>query len=481
MTEVKKLQELSDLRYRLGYHLMAPSGWINDPNGFCYFKGYYHIFYQYHPYSSEWGPMHWGHARSRDLLHWETLPIALTPGDSEDKDGCFSGSAIVKDDVLYLIYTGNNYYDDGDPEHYWQNQNLAFSQDGIHFTKYEKNPIIATPPKDNTKNFRDPKVWERDGLYYLAVGSQNNDQLGRLLVYRSDDLKTWEYLGAVAKAISADEEGYMWECPDLFRLNGQDFLLTSPQGIVSQAEKYLNIHQSGYFVGEFDYENNIFRHGQFNELDQGHDFYAPQTMLTPDGRRIAIGWLNMWRSDMPEQKDGWAGALTLPRELVERVGQIYQQPIAEMKSLRQKTLREGNISVHNSIELVSGYSQLEINLKMDLQEFQGTTFTINFEDSNSDSKVELKYQREQNKFILKRSDRSDARYAKLKMNDQLEIQIFVDKSSLEIFLNQGESVFTDRYYFNGTPKICLTSEKNNNFDCAVYQLPEKINTYQICK
>ena len=113
--------------------------WINDPNGFVYFKGYYHIFYQHYPYAAEWGPMHWGHARSKDLIHWETLPIALTPGSKEDKDGCFSGTAIVKDDILYLVYTGHHYYEgDDNPDHLLQNQNLAYSLDGVNFTKYKK-------------------------------------------------------------------------------------------------------------------------------------------------------------------------------------------------------------------------------------------------------------------------------------------------------------------------------------------------------
>ena len=133
--------------------------------------------------------MHWGHARSKDLIHWESLPIAIAPDTKADEDGCFSGSAIVKDDVLYLIYTGHHYYGDGDPDHFWQTQDLAYSTDGINFTKYENNPIIALPPTDNTHHFRDPKVWQKDDFYYMILGSQGKDGHGRVITYRSKDLK----------------------------------------------------------------------------------------------------------------------------------------------------------------------------------------------------------------------------------------------------------------------------------------------------
>ncbi|AXX65464.1 glycoside hydrolase family 32 protein [Bombilactobacillus bombi] len=471
--------QLTNSRYRLGYHLMAPAGWINDPNGFCYFKGYYHIFYQYHPYSAEWGPMHWGHARSKDLIHWQTLPTALIPGDSEDKDGCFSGSAIVKDDTLYLIYTGNNYYDDGDPDHYWQNQNLAYSQDGIHFTKYDKNPIIATPPTDNTQNFRDPKVWEHDGHYYVALGSQDQAKLGRLLLYKSDDLKQWQYLGPIAHSQSVEQEGYMWECPDLFHLNGQDILVTSPQGIAAQEQQYLNLHQTGYFVGELDYQAPKFKRGDFHELDQGHDFYAAQTMLTPDGRRVLIGWLNMWESEMPEQVDGWAGALTLPRELIYQNNHLYQMPVAETKSLRQQKLRDEQLMVQSETELVNNQSQVEINLQLDSTKTTAQHFVVQFTDPQTHANVQLEYDFAQQLFTLKRSDRSDARFAQLRSNEKLQIQIFVDTSSLEIFLNQGESTITERYYFDHAPQISLTSDQDLAFNCQIYQLEKQSNNYQI--
>ena len=446
---MKQMIKLSNDRYRLGYHVSAPAGWINDPNGFCYYKGYYNIFYQYHPYSADWGPMHWGHSRSKDLVHWESLPIALAPDTKADEDGCFSGSAIVKDDVLYLIYTGHHYYDDGDPDHFWQNQNLAYSTDGINFTKYENNPIIASTPEDNTHHFRDPKVWEKDGKYYMILGSQGKDGVGRAITYRSDDLKDWQYLGEIAKANGLTTEGFMWECPDFFELADKDILLLSPQGIEAQGQKYLNLFQTGYFVGNFDYSTNTFEHGGFTELDHGHDFYATQTTLAPDGRRLVFGWMDMWESKFPEKADGWAGALTLLRELELKDDQLYMRPVKEAVQLRTAEISAWNKQVTEKTLLCENEHQAEIDLTLTTDQ----AFELAFTDQ--DKQVKLTFDQATHTFTLLNGD---ARYASIKPNSELKLQIFIDTSSLEIFINDGEAVFTERFYFDNAPQVWLTAK-----------------------
>lgn len=446
---MKQMIKLSNDRYRLGYHVSAPAGWINDPNGFCYYKGYYHIFYQYHPYSADWGPMHWGHSHSKDLVHWESLPIALAPDTKADEDGCFSGSAIVKDDVLYLIYTGHHYYDDGDPDHFWQNQNLAYSTDGINFTKYENNPIIASAPEDNTHHFRDPKVWEKDGKYYMILGSQGKDGVGRAITYRSDDLKDWQYLGEIAKANGLTTEGFMWECPDFFELADKDILLLSPQGIEAQGQKYLNLFQTGYFVGNFDYSTNTFEHGGFTELDHGHDFYATQTTLAPDGRRLVFGWMDMWESKFPEKADGWAGALTLLRELELKDDQLYMRPVKEAVQLRTAEISAWNKQVTEKTLLCENEHQAEIDLTLTTDQ----AFELAFTDQ--DKQVKLTFDQATHTFTLLNGD---ARYASIKPNSELKLQIFIDTSSLEIFINDGEAVFTERFYFDNAPQVWLTAK-----------------------
>ena len=464
-----KVIKVTNNRYRLNYHIAAPSGWINDPNGFIYFKGYYHIFYQYYPYDSQWGPMHWGHKRSKDLVHWEQLPVALVPGDSEDKDGCFSGSAIVRNNRLYLIYTGHNLYDKNDPDRFWQNQNLAYSDDGVHFTKYEDNPIIAEPPKDSTANFRDPKVWEYDGKYYLIVGGETENHLGHALLYRSTDLKKWDFLGEIGKA--EGNEGQIWECPDLFRVNGSDILLISPQGIKTEAKKYMNFRQTGYFVGQMNYEQNSYsyEHAAFKEMDKGHDIYATQTTLTPDGRRILLAWMDMWNAEMPEQKDGWAGSLIFPRELTVKNNHLYMKPVKELNLLHDEKEIDQTESYTQKELKIKDSQHCEINLNYNLNEFIGQKFAIHFNDSHKDM-LSLTYNKKKHEFILYRNGKDPYRYGSIKGSQQIKIQILIDTSSAEFFINDGELVFTERYYADQKPTVVLDADSLISTNITVYSL-----------
>lgn len=464
-----KVIKVTNERYRLNYHLSPNSGWMNDPNGFVYFKGYYHIFYQYYPYDSQWGPMHWGHARSHDLIHWEQLPAALVPGDREDEDGCFSGSAIVKDDKLFLIYTGHHYYDKNDPDNFWQNQNLAFSSDGVHFTKYENNPIIATPPKDNTIHFRDPKVWEHDGKYYVVIGSQNEEKLGRILMYISNDLFEWEFKGTIAESKSSFEEGFMWECPDLFRLNGKDILLFSPQGIKAQKQKYLNLFQTGYFIGDFNYQKANYKHHEFVELDHGHDFYATQTMLAPDGRRIVFGWMDMWEANMPEQADGWAGALTLPRELTLKDDHLYMNPVEEVKNIRTEKAFKKITDMNECSFGKFNKRGLELDFVFEnLYEKLG-----NFEfilRSEKENKFYLKMNFSTGNVTLYKKGKDPYRYASFSNKESGNLRVFMDASSIEIFINDGETVFSERLYFDESTEILIRKDNKLNINAEVYEL-----------
>ena len=463
--------KVTNQRYRLGYHLMSKGGWINDPNGFSYFKGFYHIFYQYYPYAAEWGPMHWGHARSKDLIHWETLPIALAPDDSED--GCFSGSAVVFEDKLWLIYTGHHCLDPHDSESFYQDQRIAYSEDGINFKKYEGNPVLKTP-EDNTKHFRDPKVWQDGNKFYMILGSQDVDGLGRALLYSSNDLKTWERVSTLAKSKSLKDEGYMWECPDFFHLDDEDILLMSPQGLEADGDLYRNLNQTGYLIGALDKATHILNHSGFTEIDRGHDFYATQTMLTPDDRRVMIAWMNAWDSPMYEKQDGWAGALTIPRELHVINGKIYQKPIDEMKSIRQKKLFDGELERNKNFALPRT-SEVQIQFQMPTQFHTTMPDEMLLKISDGTNSLTLTLEIVQKKLILNRTTKDGDRAAKLENLSNLKLQCFIDKSSVEIFVNDGEITFTERIYFDSDINISTQSDIPN--ETLVYELESEANKY----
>lgn len=298
---------------RFKYHFQQKSGWINDPNGLCYYNGQYHAFYQHNPHSPQWDKMHWGHAVSRDLIEWEELPIALYPDrDYEDKGGCFSGSAIEKDGKLRLFYTSVS-------NKYGQTQSTAVSSDGINFIKSENNPIILRPPyEEKSENFRDPKVFYAFGAYYMVVGYGDGD-MGRVLLYRSPDLTAWEYVSVV---YSSDKFGGTLECPDLFPLGDKWVLMFSAMKPTVCATVFV--------LGAFDGKTFAPQGEVYSEY--GQDFYAPQTLLAPNSERVMIGWFYHWGKPLPSGETV-AGALSIPRVLTLKDNKIFNFPVLPAQKL----------------------------------------------------------------------------------------------------------------------------------------------------
>lgn len=445
---LKKAEEKMNHRYRLGYHIMAPANWINDPNGLVQYKGEYHVFYQHHPFDENWGPMHWGHVKSKDLVHWEHLPIALAPTEDYEKDGCFSGSAVDDNGVLTLIYTGNIFIDQ-EKDILDQSQCIATSNDGIHFSKVTENPVIPKHPVEGSGHFRDPKVWKHDGFWYMVLGTRKED-IGKVILYKSKDLRDWEYLGVLAE--SNGNLGYMWECPDFFELNGKYTLMFSPQGMEAQGELYNNRFQTGYLVGDYDYLTNNFVHNDaFTELDNGHDFYAVQTFLDDKGRRIAIGWMDMWESNMPTKEDGWCGALTLPRELtLGENNKILMNPVEELSLLREVEHDVCSDTSINGSYLVETKENL-LELKVDFDLAKTTAHSVGLKIRGVDQEeILVKYQIENQKLILDSSksgkEEDGVRCTTLEANELLSLRLFVDRSSIEVFANNGQATMTSRIY-----------------------------------
>lgn len=214
---------------RPSFHLSAPVGWINDPNGFSKFAGEYHLFYQYHPYDTKWGPMHWGHSKTKDFIKWEQLPAALAPDQVYDMGGCFSGSAVESDGKHILMYTGvlDKVQEDG--SHLIRQTQCIAIGDGINYEKSDCNPAITSdslPEGSNLEDFRDPKIWKEGDDFYVVVGSRHADGSGQILLYKSKDLREWTFVTILDR--SENKIGRMWECPDFFNVDGNDIMIISP-------------------------------------------------------------------------------------------------------------------------------------------------------------------------------------------------------------------------------------------------------------
>uniref|UniRef100_A0A914DPI6 Sucrose-6-phosphate hydrolase n=1 Tax=Acrobeloides nanus TaxID=290746 RepID=A0A914DPI6_9BILA len=461
--------DVTNNRYRLNYHIQPPSGWMNDPDGLSYFNGQYHVFYQYNPYSSNWGAPHWGHVASTDLVHWKNLPIALTPGDPYDKDGCFSGSAVVNGNELVLVYTGNVNTANG----FTQTQNIATSKDGVTFTKYSGNPVLANPPVDGTKDFRDPKVWlsiygSQNGTWNMVVGNPsvavNNPYMnsyGRVVLYQSNDLKTWTYLGGLAEEQNAEQNlGYMWDDPNFFYLNGKYVLLVSPAGIERDIDRFANLNQNGYFIGDYRPSTNLFSRGQFYELDNGHDFFAAHVFEDPTGRRIVIGWMQMWGSWMREQVDGWAGALTIPRELsLSSDGtRLQMAPVAELTSLRGSQYINSPINVNGEYDTNIPIGSSEVLFDVVLAGVRARKVGLKF--PIDDGELELYYDTQNQTLVLSRN--KDIRQVAISNISVLNLRIFLDRSSIEVFANNGTVTMTSRFYVDWIPIVTLFTDNGES-------------------
>lgn len=294
------------------FHISPSKGWVNDPNGFCYFQGQYHLFAQYNPYDVKWGPMHWLHFVSKDLVHFEEVGVALKPDQPYDQEfGCFSGSAIEKDGVLYLIYTGVN----GSK----QTQCVATSTDGIHFTKYAGNPVIdesLLPPGYLVSDFRDPKVFQRGEDYYLLVSCRKENMQSSILLYRSKDLLHYSFVGVVVDFEDLESNG-MAECPDILFFDSQVALIASVQFKTPEEDSYHNLHNVIYSLGQIDLETGKWIPSTpWRELDHGFDVYATQTIQDEKGQNYLVYWENMWDDDLyPDREEGFCGTFSTVRPI----------------------------------------------------------------------------------------------------------------------------------------------------------------------
>ena len=442
---------------RQKYHFMPQAGWMNDPNGLIWFKGKYHFFYQCNPYSGFWNCMHWGHAVSDDLVHWEYLPFALAPSEEYDNHncgGCFSGSAIEHDGKLFLMYTAVANFGRG----LEQTQCIAWSEDGITFEKYAGNPVIKAPEGVDIAQFRDPKVWKHDGMFYMVCAAKLHGR-GQALLYRSEDFLHWSLFSNLSE--NRGEWGSMWECPDFFPLGDKYILTYSPIGVGD--------HTSVYQVGSFDYETGKFLCETSREIDWGFDYYAPQSFTTPDGRRIVVTWANewewmpIWKDWGPTYKEGWCGFFNIPRQVsLLEDNTLRFEPIKELQILREKPLFTDTLTVtERRRELTAGDGvSYELKFVIDLEKTDAYCIVLELR-CGQDRKTVLELDLKAGEMRVDRSasdgwsEGISRSILFLKDKKELDIHVFSDQSSVEIFAdgyqnNHSNNVFAsslqDRIY-----------------------------------
>lgn len=436
----------------MSYHVVPPYGLLNDPNGLIYFKGLYHVFFQWNPYECDHSTKCWGHATSQDLVEFNYHDPVLIPDQWYDSSGCYSGSAIELDGKMHLYYTGNVFNALGQRETY---QCLAISEDGFTFVKY--GPVVYLP-QGYTAHFRDPKVFlDRNQQITMVIGAQRLDETGTIVVAQSTDGYQWKILGELLK--QPLELGYMWECPDVILGEPYDILLFSPQGIQRQAKQFQNVFHSGYLLGHF--EEGVFSAvSEFKELDYGFEFYAPQSMIGKEGQPILSAWMGAMEkvkeTSLPTIKDGWAHHLSMFRELHFSKGMLVQRPLSSLM------FRLKEISSHHGLSgrcLLPSVGAIRLDF----------TASFSIEGSNHWSMV---YSSQQEHLMISRKNWSDGsvetRYVPTTQGCTSLIAFF-DHTSLEIFVNEGEATASLRVFIEDEERS-FVYRSQEMMQCTCYSL-----------
>jgi beta-fructofuranosidase len=431
------------------YHLLPAKNWMNDPNGPIYWNGKYHMFYQYNPDGAVWGNMHWGHAVSEDMVHWRHLPVALAPtAGSADAEGCFTGTAAVVDGHVAILYTGvrassleEATIKDGHPP-LRESQCLAFAGDA-ELTVWTKDaaPVIAAPPTGLQVNgFRDPSPWKQSDLWYLVTACGLPNQGGAVLLYRSRDLRSWEYMHILARRDRTGEAGFdsfdpweVWECAEFFAIGDWHVLMFSTAGKVY------------WQSGKLDKETMIFHRVQAGIMDYG-SYYAAKTQLDKAGNRILWGWITEARPLDEYKAAGWAGVMSLPRTLsVAEDGRLRIGVADAVNTLRAHEQKLNPGANEESIQQQIGQMRIEEccgEILCKLRENAGPFELVLFGQDERAAWVTIDYNHSHSKQVA-----IDGRPlpGSLDLHGGLELHVYVDGSVLEIFVN-GQIAWTKRFY-----------------------------------
>ena len=436
---------LTDVRYDQAYrnqcHFSPPVGWMNDPNGLCVYNGYIHLFYQFNPFAQVWGNMHWGHAVSTDLMHWKHMPVVFFPQrelqDRRDlRGGAFSGSALVKDDTMHVFFT--RHYGAHDRSWAKERQVKASSIDGVEFTG--EHDVLDDDAGDSRRNFRDPKIFEFNNYYFMVIGGDRN-AVPTVFLYRSKDTEHWEFVSDMYT--ESDKKYAVAECPDLFFLDGKwvliiGFINSDPVSDIQRDVKYM--------IGTFDGEKFIPESSGL--LDYGKDFYAVQTFLYRS-RRICFGWNSDQLKSYRPQRGSANGTLSFPRELHVADGTLVQIPVEELYSLET----EGDALSVRVPFLIKMESDGQREFVIDLV-------------ASPEGNLSLVYRNGALLITVAGIVKCTKPIAYLK-----DMEIIVDASLVELFINEGSTVMTARYYLEGDQTAMPGMETN--------QIKEFIKLYRL--
>ncbi len=433
---VERMASRTD-RFRQCFHLMPVTGWLNDPNGLCMFQGVFHAFFQYSPFDAQGGVKLWGHCTSENMVDWKQEGAALYPDSPFDCHGVYSGNVLVEDGRMYLYYTGNVKLDgDYDYIHTGRESNtvLTISEDGKTFGPKKVLMQNCDYPEFVTCHVRDPKVWKEGDRYYMIQGARTKEDQGTALLFVSSDKENWTYSGQIT---TREKFGCMWECPEYLKIGRRKVLSASVQGLTGGEWKNRNVYQSGYFFVEGDFPGDC-QLSEYYLWDYGFDFYAPQSFRTEDGRMIQIGWMGM--PDCPQHinktlEDNWQHCFTFPREITQRDGMLLQNPVRELREKKEPVcMVTGNL--HKE-----GIRTFEVDTEHIIDSAFRAVLAGELVREYRDGFFRMYFLHTEKEAV---SGGRDMRCTKLP--ELTDVKILADVSSVEVFLNGGEAVFSTRYY-----------------------------------
>ncbi|NEG70013.1 glycoside hydrolase family 32 protein [Bifidobacterium choloepi] len=468
-------------RWYPAFHIASQAGWINDPNGLSYFGGRWHVFYQLNPFGVKWDAPHWGHVSSADMLHWRREPVTFAPSLEQEKDGVFSGSAVIDDDgKLRMFYTGHRWANGvdntgGD----WQVQMLAVPDDETLESFTKRGMVIDCPIDRVDHHFRDPKVWKTDGRWYMTFGVSSKEGRGQMWLFTSDDLVSWNYDGVLFE--HPDPDVFMLECPDFFPLKDADgnekwVIGFSAMGAKPNGFMNRNVSNAGYMIGTWQPGERFVPETDFRLWDCGHNFYAPQSFATgkddPCGepRQLMYGWMSQFVDPIPSEDDGWSGQLTLPREIrIGAEGDIVTPPAREIEALRNDSFHYGDVElgVNGTMTLSDDAEAVELELTLDLADTTAERAGIRFHCTDDGAYTSLAFDAQMGRIVLDRgaAARGDRGYRTAPLSGaelaagKIDLRLFIDRGSVEVYVNGGRQVLSSYSYpSDGHRAIRLVAE-----------------------